>query len=472
MSNFSEETIDIDLLGISNEERYKLPKSIKDIDYTKFISNNWLKDDTNNILKEIKKRGAAVWVNRKGNLCWRINEDAPVVELEQHVKAERVLSAFLEYSFQLRLFRWKGEQPPQIALNHLYMVHDEFTPFSNSEFYFDNGVWFRTSFKPSPYLRGNYAVESPDIGAIDLLISNLVNYKDEQKAWVYNWLAGFFQTLEKSQVSLVLRGDQGSGKGIFFNEVISPLFGKDYCIAVDSDNLESDFKNWIDARLFLNLNEIAVDMKSRRGVKNFLKQLVTDEYVNVQTKFKDFRPVKIYGNILITSNEAFPIEVEVSDRRFTIFQTGKGLKAQGLDMFEFIAKIRQELPAFAKFLKEYKVDWKLYHTALDTPEKQAIVDGTTSSVKRYIHAVLTKEIGFFEDLKDKDGVDDLVVYDRLVNAFEKGRIDRGLLYTAYTKVYDTRKSAKKFALELRTLEPEKFGKDKLKQNGSKRYYEI
>lgn len=136
-------------------------------------------------------------------------------------------------------------------------------------------------------------------------------------------------------------------------------------------------------------------MKSRRNIKNFLKQLVTDNYVNVQSKFKDFKKVKLYGNILITSNEAFPIEVEVSDRRFTVFQTGKSLKSLGIDTTDMVLGLRNELPVFAEYLRKYQVDWKLYNTALNTPEKQAIVDSTTSSMRRYIHAVISKDLAFF-----------------------------------------------------------------------------
>ena len=118
------------------------------------------------------------------------------------------------------------------------------------------------------------------------------------------------------------------------------------------------------------------------------------------------------------------------------------------------------------------MDWKLYHTALDTPEKQAIVDGTTSSMRRYIHAVISRDLAFFEDLNNAESLDDLSAYNSIEKAFIEKKIERGTLYKVYERMYESKKSAKKFAIELRNLEPSVFGKDKLRKSGGKVYYEI
>lgn len=476
MSNdidFQNKTINESVLDISDEERYAYTDEV--IDYANFETNNWLSKENHSLLADIDCRGGALWVNQQGLFCFRHKEGEPVIEIDQQAKMERLVSIFLERTFPVKFFRFTKDTPPDVAYTDLRVVKEEFTPFSKSEFYHKNGVWCRTSFVPSRYLSRDYdevAANKEEPTYILTLIDNLVNGDGDRLNWVLNWLAGFYQTLKRSRVSLVLRGDQGSGKGLFFNEVISKLFGEEYSVVVSDENLESDFKSWVDEKLFYNLNEIAVDMKSRRNIKNFLKQLVTDDYVNVQSKFKDFKKVKLYGNILITSNEAFPIEVEVSDRRFTVFQTGKSLKSIGIDTTEFVLAIRNELPNFAEFLRNYKVDFKLYHTALDTPEKQAIVDGTTSSMRRYIHAVISKDLAFFEDLNNEDSIDDLTAYHSIEKAFIERKIERGTLYKVYERLYETKKSAKKFAIELRNLEPSVFGKDKMKRSVNKVYYEI
>jgi hypothetical protein len=61
--------------------------------------------------------------------------------------------------------------------------------------------------------------------AIGKLILHLVNYDRQRLYWVINWLAYFFQRLKKSQVALVLLGEQGAGKGIFFKALIAASTG-------------------------------------------------------------------------------------------------------------------------------------------------------------------------------------------------------------------------------------------------------
>lgn len=471
--DFQNKSLNCDVLEITDEEKYAYTDEV--VDYALFETNNWLANTNNSLLRDIELAGGALWVNQQGMFCFRHKEGEPVVEVDQQSKMERLISIYLNRLYQVRFFKFTKDTPPDVAYTDLRVVKDEFSPWVKSEFYYKNGVWCRTSFVPSRYLSRDY--DEAAAGAATpvytlTLIDNLVNCVEERRNWVLNWLAGFYQTLKRSRVSLVLRGDQGSGKGLFFNEVISKLFGEEYSVVVSDENLESDFKSWVDEKLFYNLNEIAVDMKSRRNIKNFLKQLVTDDYVNVQSKFKDFKKVKLYGNILITSNEAFPIEVEVSDRRFTVFQTGKSLKSLGIDTTDLVLGLRNELPVFAEYLRKYNVDWKLYHTALDTPEKQAIVDGTTSSMRRYIHAVISRDLSFFEDLNNSDSLDDLSAYNSIEKAFIEKKIERGTLYNVYERMYESKKSAKKFAIELRNLEPSVFGKDKLRKSGGKVYYEI
>ncbi len=468
---FENESLDNNLLGITPEEQYSYTEG--DINYNHFICNNWrVHNDTTRLIYQIYLAGGAIWMNTDGCLCFRMQPGEEITQVEQVSKMERLITTFLKLSTSVKFFKYTKDNAPDLSYDELRVVKEKFTPFSNSEFYYENGVWCRTAFVPSellkrPVIKTNVSFD--DMPNIDILLNNLVDNKPERLQWILNWLAGFFQTLKRSRVSLVLRGDQGSGKGIFFNEIISALFGEKYTAVVSDDSLESDFKSWVSEKLFYNLNEIAVDMKSRRNTKNFLKQLVTDEYVYVQSKFKDFKETKLYGNILITSNEAFPIEVEVSDRRFTIFQTGRSLKSLDIDTSYLILGIREEIGDFADFLKNYQVDWELYHTALDTPEKQAIVDGTTSSIKRFIYAIINHDLDYFEEL---NGDDDVAVFNELKSAFHEGRISRTTLYAAYEKMYDNKKTAKKFTLEVRNLEPAVFGKNKQKRTGNVIYYNI
>jgi len=366
----------------------------KAIDFSKFEQNNWIKEgaENNPTLKAINSNGGSIWINPNGEIYFRRCSSELPSKLAND-KAKRVISNFLNRSSVL-LFTGTNDNEPDIANNEVYMVMDKFTPFALSEFYEENGVTNRTSFKPSQYLQ-MHPGEYESTPMIKKLILHLCNYNEEHYQWVINWLAGFLQTLKTSDVALVLRGAEGTGKGLFMEQIIAPLFGEDFTVTVDDDRLNSNFKGWIGEKLFFNLNEIAHDSKQRKAVINFIKVLITDRLVQMEAKNKDAVATEIFGNILITSNEVSPLEISVTDRRFTVFQTSGNIKKAGWDTGSTVRGIKSELTDFAVMLKSYDVDWNLYDKALDTPAKRNIVMSTNDRYALFLTALKAKDLDYF-----------------------------------------------------------------------------
>ena len=78
----------------------------------------------------------------------------------------------------------------------------------------------------------------------------------------------------KTQVAVVLKGVQGSGKGFLFSNIISILFGEDYCFTVGNKTLKSQFLGTVfENKLFVNFNEMSHDIKSNKENKNSLKRI-------------------------------------------------------------------------------------------------------------------------------------------------------------------------------------------------------
>lgn len=397
-------------------------KSVKSmmIDFSKFQQNNWIRDSAkdNATLQEIDNQGGALWMNPAGEIYFRRSKEEILSKLAND-KAKMVLSNFLDRS-SILLFKGTGTGEnaiePDVASNDVYMVMEKFTPFAPSEFYFDGRVWNRTSFKPSQYLKMEVG-EYQDTPTISKLIKHLCNYDEVHYRWVINWLAGFFQSLKTSDVALVLRGAEGTGKGLLMEQIIAPLFGEDFSVTVDDDRLNSNFKGWIGEKLFFNLNEIAHDGKTRRAVINFIKVLITDRLVQMEVKNRDAVATEIFGNILITSNEVSPLEISVTDRRFTVFQTAGNIKKAGWDTNETVSNIKKELKDFAVMLKSYKVDWVLYDEALDTTAKRNIVMSTNDRYALFLTAIKAKDLDYFHLLTD-----DSSIIDELKTIFERGDI--------------------------------------------------
>ena len=358
-----------------------------------FNHNNWLKNSDKLGLNILNIRGISIYLDKKGYINYRLSPNEPHNSTKDHKSLENIFKNITGINFDLSAFKERRKSNDEdyvevklsITPEDLKLVtEDIFNPFSKEEFILQaNSTYKLNNFKPSVYMLLDYELKKElkfhlENSAIGKLILHLVNYDRQRLYWVINWLAYFFQGLKKSQVALVLLGEQGAGKGIFFNEVIKPLFGEDFVKTINDKSLNTNYKgSLVENTLFFNLDEISAK-NSSSSVKNFLKALVTNASITAEKKFKNLeKETPIYGQILITSNELYALEIEPSDRRFTVFSTGVNLSHcnfLGYGNYEVLSNsIQNELESFVIYLKNYSVDEKMANTAMNTLEKNNLI---------------------------------------------------------------------------------------------------
>lgn len=340
----------------------------------------------------IEEKCGAIWLNKDGALCYRFSEDEHIVTTKNYKHAEIVFSSFLD--IPVSFLKIRGNGLTNVDVHHLLMVHDnKFEPQELSEFFIEGRLFYRNLFKPTYYLQikqennpknikltPNYQEDTNiSFESIKRLIMHLVDYNYERFDYIINWLAYFFQSLKKSQVALVLRGNQGTGKGIFFNEIIKPLFGVEYCKTINDKSLNSSYLGGIiENALFFNLDEISYKKVENKTIKNFLKALITNNTITAEKKFVTLeKETNIYGQVLITSNEPYVLDIEPSDRRYTIFNTANINLAHNNYLnygsySNLSNKIENQLEYFAQYLKNYSVNVEKANEALDTNEKREL----------------------------------------------------------------------------------------------------
>ena len=441
------------------------------IDFSKYKFNNWLLKNEINTLNQIFSNGGGIWLNCNGEICYRLQEGG-VVHTQPHSKANIVFTNYLKR--EIKLINGTKEHQSDIKADDLMMVsNNTFNPHKLEEFYQDNHLYYRNTFKPGKYLQMT-AGEHKEPKAILSLMKHLVNENEEYYHYFVNWLAYFFQGLKKSHVSIVLRGNQGAGKGIFFNEVIKRIFGSDYCIQVNDKALNTNFLGGIvEGRLFFNLDEISHNVAGNKNIKSFLKALVSNDSITAEKKHQNLEgETKLFGQVLITSNEPYIIEVETSDRRFSIFSTGDDLKKCNSLGFNnpdnLVSQINKELEDFCKYLKSYKVNVSLANKALDTAEKRALVNSTNDKFKLFVNAIKKKDINFFSELEDEKPH----LYNILIEDFQKGRIQKENMTKYFNELFDEEVKSKTLNGKLRIIEPILFGDDNISKSGNYRYYKI
>ena len=409
--------------------------------------SSWLKDENHSVLKKLKERGGSIFLTSDGKIAYMLSPNEECKFTKDFKGLEIVLSNFLGIDVDLSAFiksRSKKENLVdefenefKIRPNDLIMVSGTtFEPNNKEEFIKqENGTFLRNEFKLSKYLQ----MKGDEIDNVNFRFENLktfyfllhlLNHDYQRVQWVINWLAYFFQELKKSQVALVLIGIQGTGKNIFFNQIIRPLFGEAYTKAINDKSLNTKYKgSLIENVIFLNLDEISANTSLSDSQKNFIKALITNESVTIEKKFENLeQETLLYAQVLITSNEAYAVEIEPNDRRYTVFPTGETLLSTnflGLASYEALSDVLQsELEMFACYLKAYPVDVQLANAALSTPEKDEMIyeyqmreevkvikqqkvlqpklTKLQKNLTEYVYAIKNKNFTFFEPIQFED----------------------------------------------------------------------
>ena len=358
---------------------------------TKYNANNWLKEGTSNMaLNMIHAIGGAIAMNQDGALMFRLSEDDSLIPSKDYRAVSEVFSNFLDMRVDFINPPKKGSDELEddsfyVSSQDLKMVRGtRFDPHANEEFIeTKNGLFDLNYYRPTEFMESecneSHHCYKTRISAIMALVMHLSNYDQERAYWLVNWLAFFFQDLKKAQVALILRGAQGAGKEIFFKEIIQALLGEAYAKTINDKSLGSSYLGGlVENTLFFNLDEISVKKSKNSSIKNFLKALVTNETITAEKKFKTLdKATKIYGQVLITTNEDYPVEIELGDRRFSVFTTGGALKDCGFlgyGGYEALSDaIEEELESFICYLKSFPVDAQKANTPLHTPEKEQLI---------------------------------------------------------------------------------------------------
>jgi len=422
---------------------------------------NWRISD-NSILEELDELGFELWINEKGEFVLK-DIDTQKDEVITPSNINRKISSLL--GKKVFIGSWKDTEYKVTPAEIISIASTDYRPdFKKRFFYIERNKrkkWYLNAFTPTEYM--NYTdkpLQEPK--TILTLIKHLVNYKEDRFHYFLNWLAYYWTTFKKPQTAIVLKGVQGAGKGIFAGDVISPLFGKNQTAIITNDVLENKFKaDKFENKAFYIFEETSKgDVKSNKDVKEFIKQIITNEIVPMDRKHKKGVDVKITAPSLFFTNEVKFLEIEPSDRRFSVFLTGDKIintDFLGFGSYETLAEqIKKELPDFARYLYNFEVNPRLANTPLETAEKIAVIKITSNSYQKFLLALKNKELSFFDVLLDSEDVEISLLFNEVEKAFKEGRIKRALITKLFNTLFQKNISSQKLLEELRGIDPDFF----------------
>jgi hypothetical protein len=352
----------------------------------------------------------------------------------------------------------------ELSLDIIGIIGKTFDPFIHKTFIeLKKRKFVKNEFTPTPYMN---LTDNPRKEPKTILsyIYNLVGCNDEKFSYFLNWLAYIFQTLKKPQTAIVLKGKEGAGKDKFFDLVITPLFGINQTIKINDKAIESRFNaDTFKNKLFIAFEETSKgDKASNKDVKNFLKEIITNEYATLEEKHRIRRKVKLCFACLFFTNEAKFLEINPGDRRYNVFLTGKPLREinfLGFGSYDNLKDaIEAELKDFARYLYNYKVDVNLANRVINTPEKEAVIYATTSRNILFYEALKDKNLEYFRPLEELE--EDVMlprerryIFREIEKSFTAGKIKISLLKEIYGALYETKISTQALTKELNLIDP-------------------
>ncbi len=156
------------------------------------------------------------------------------------------------------------------------------------------------------------------------LLSHLCNGVEEMETWIARWLAYPLRHAgAKMETSIIMHGDEGSGKNFFFEKVVKAIYGE-YGYVIGNAQLESNFNDWASMKLFMVADEV-VTRAELKQMKGKLKYLVSGDTVIVNPKGLPEHSEANQMNFVFLSNELQPLALDKTDRRYLVVWTPPAL---------------------------------------------------------------------------------------------------------------------------------------------------
>ena len=164
---------------------------------------------------------------------------------------------------------------------------------------------------------------------------NICSGNDELYRYVRGWLAFAVQRPDTlPEVALVMRGKEGTGKGVFARG-FGALFGQHFLHLARKRNLVGNFNSHLRDAIVVFADEafLADDQEA----ENVLKAMITEPEQNIERKFQDVVSVRNLIHLIVASNSDRIVNASAEARRFCVLDVSDR-RLQDHDYFAAIMK--------------------------------------------------------------------------------------------------------------------------------------
>ncbi|KAA6375915.1 MAG: hypothetical protein EZS28_028558, partial [Streblomastix strix] len=123
---------------------------------------------------------------------------------------------------------------------------------------------------------------------------------------------------KKTETAIILKGLQGIGKNVFTNVLCELLVGYSSMNITDIDDFVGKFNTAIENKMLAIANEMKNFGESRMSNMEALKSINTESSFEINEKYVPKHEVENVVNIMIVTNNIYPLKIENSDRSYVV----------------------------------------------------------------------------------------------------------------------------------------------------------
>lgn len=275
-----------------------------------------------------------------------------------------------------------------------------------------------------------FAVKSApgDCSLFKAHIANVIcGGQEELYNYVLDWCADLFQDPANPKgTAIVMRGDEGTGKGTFAN-TIGMMCAPHYTHLIDENHLTGQFNSHMSDSIAVFADEITWGGNVKTAGK--LKGLVTERHMLLERKGIDAVTHRNMAHVMIASNSKWVIPAGANSRRWLILDVQDAVRSNR----KYFTALNKELENGGKeaFLYEM-LDREITSNLTFAPETEALQEHREMSVTQedsvlrwWKHCLINEQM-MIEDVADNDNTEwpDTVLVGHLYGAYEAYCMER------------------------------------------------
>ena len=316
-----------------------------------------------------------------------------------------------------------------IKIDELPIVYKTlFRPNINMAFFYEKNMNCKNSYVPSIYQIQNLSEYDFENSFIMTFILFLAKDNINNAMMIFKWLVYVVNSKNKLPYPLVFHSTDDSCIKLFWEEIVEPLLNPSYCEKFSNDTVdEKSLMNKLDEKVIYNFHNITTSNILNLSSNDFINKLINKDELKIGGK-----TVTTLANVFISSTTKY-IPLISKDIPCILLEVASNLDNLKLNYNQAVESINKDLYNFSTILKY--IDFN--NLAKENPfsfyndENMDMLDASKDVLDAFENIIKNKDIVPFDNLKNQNKK----LYNKLVEDFEKNRVDRKNLFEYFSALF-------------------------------------